>query len=132
MRKQFLLGGLMLMASVLSAQTFNEWKDPELNAVNRAPMHTNYFAYESAEAAQKCKTESVNYVSLMGMWNFHWVENADKRPTDFWQVNYDDSEWDKLPVPGQWELYGYGRPIYVNVQYPWSNFFQTNPFQSIH
>ncbi len=127
MKKQFLLGGLMLMASVLSAQTFNEWKDPELNAVNRAPMHTNYFAYESAEAAQKCKTESANYVSLMGMWNFHWVENADQRPTDFWQVNYDDSEWDKLPVPGQWELYGYGRPIYVNVQYPWSNFFQTNP-----
>ena len=127
MRKMFLLGGLMLMSSAMNAQTFNEWKDPEVNAVNRAPMHTNYFAYESAEAAKECKTLSTNYLSLEGMWKFHWVENADQRPTDFWKISYDDSEWGELPVPGQWELYGYGRPIYVNVQYPWSNFFETNP-----
>ncbi|MBP3553803.1 MAG: DUF4981 domain-containing protein [Bacteroidaceae bacterium] len=129
MKKQILLGGLMLMASVVSAQTFKEWQDPEVNAVNRAPMHANYFAYESAEAAQKCKTQSANYMPLTGMWKFHWVENADQRPTDFWKAGYDDSEWGELPVPGQWELYGYGRPIYVNNQYPWRNFFQTNPPQ---
>ena len=129
MKKHFLLGGLMLMASAMSAQTFNEWLDPEVNAVNRAPMHTNYFAYESAEAAQKCKSMSSNYVPLTGMWKFHWVENADQRPTDFWKTSYNDSEWGELPVPGQWEIYGYGRPIYVNVQYPWSNFFKTNPPQ---
>ena len=129
MRKQFLLGGLMLMASAMSAQTFNEWQDPEVNAVNRAPMHANYFAYESAEAAQKCKTQSNNYVPLDGMWKFHWVENADQRPTDFWKAGYNDSEWGELPVPGQWEIYGYGRPIYVNNHYPWRNFFQTNPPQ---
>ena len=71
MKKQILLGGLMLMASVVSAQTFKEWQDPEVNAVNRAPMHANYFAYESAEAAQKCKTQSANYMPLTGMWKFH-------------------------------------------------------------
>ena len=90
MRKMFLLGGLMLMSSAMNAQTFNEWKDPEVNAVNRAPMHTNYFAYESAEAAKECKTLSTNYLSLEGMWKFHWVENADQRPTDFWKISYDD------------------------------------------
>ena len=129
MKKQILLGGLMLMASVVSAQTFKEWQDPKVNAVNRAPMHANYFAFESAEAAQKCKTQSAKYMPLTGMWKFYWVENADQRPTDFWKAGYDDSQWDELPVPGQWELYGYGRPIYVNNQYPWRNFFQTNPPQ---
>ncbi len=119
----------MLMASVVSAQTFKEWQDPEVNAVNRAPMHANYFAYESAEAAQKCKTQSANYMPLTGMWKFHWVENADQRPTDFWKAGYDDSEWGELPVPGQWELYGYGRPVYVNNQYPWRKFFPKNPPQ---
>ncbi len=129
MKRNYLLSGLMLMASVVSAQTFKEWQDPEVNAVNRAPMHANYFAYESAEAAQKCKTQSANYMPLTGMWKFHWVENADQRPTDFWKAGYDDSEWGELPVPGQWEIYGYGRPVYVNNQYPWRKFFPKNPPQ---
>ena len=129
MRKDILLGSLMLMTSAAGAQTFNEWQDPAVNAVNRAPMHSNYFAYESAEAAQRCKAQSENYLPLTGMWKFHWVENADQRPTDFWKTGYDDSAWGELPVPGQWELYGYGQAIYVNNQYPWRNFFETNPPQ---
>ena len=127
MRKQVLLGGLMLISSAMSAQTFKEWQDPEVNAVNRAPMHSSYFAYESAEAAQKCKKQSANYLPLTGMWKFHWVENANERPTDFWKTSFNDKSWGEMPVPGLWELNGYGRPIYVNNLYPWRNFFETNP-----
>lgn len=62
----------------------NEWRDPEVNAVNRAPMHANYFAYESYDAARTgVKEESDNFLSLNGMWKFNWVRNADQRPDDF-------------------------------------------------
>ena len=129
MKRQILAGGLLLLSTAMMAQTFKEWTDPEVNAINRAPMHADYFAYESAEAAQKCKMQSENYLTLNGMWKFHWVENADQRPTDFWKTAFDDKEWAEMPVPGLWEMNGYGRPIYVNNQYPWRNFFKTNPPQ---
>ena len=105
-----------------------EWRDPELNAVNRAPMHTNYFAYESQAAASVGDREkSGNYLSLNGMWKFNWVRHADQRPMDFYQQGYNDSAWDNLRVPAVWELNGYGDPIYVNVGYAWKNQFRTEP-----
>ena len=58
-------------------------------------------------------------MTLNGNWKFFWVKNADMRPTDFYQVNFNDKGWDNLKVPGLWELNGYGDPIYVNVGYPW-------------
>jgi beta-galactosidase len=106
----------------------NEWKDPEVNAVNRAPMHANYFAYESHEAARAgVKEKSDNFLSLNGIWKFNWVKNADQRPDDFYLLDYNDSAWNELKVPAVWELNGYGDPIYVNVGYPWKNQFRTDP-----
>lgn len=106
----------------------DEWRDPELNAVNRAPMHTNYFAYESqATATVGDREKSGNYLSLNGMWKFNWVRHADQRPMDFYQQGYNDSAWDNLRVPAVWELNGYGDPIYVNVGYAWKNQFRTEP-----
>ena len=106
-----------------------EWLDPEVNAVNRAPMHSSYFAFESVEDSNGDKASSDNYVSLNGKWKFNWVADADKRPTDFWKVNYDDSSWGQINVPGMWELNGYGDPIYVNNGYAWRNHFENNPPQ---
>ena len=128
MRKQlFIISSLALLALAAKAQK-NEWQDPEVNAVNREPMHTNYFAYESEEAAAKGeKTLSANFMSLNGLWNFNWVRNADQRPTDFFRTDFNDKGWDKLPVPAMWELNGYGDPVYVNVGYAWRNQFVNNP-----
>ena len=53
MKKHFITGLLATFAIAASAQSFTEWQNPEVNAVNRAPMHTNYFAYESADAAAR-------------------------------------------------------------------------------
>lgn len=105
-----------------------EWQDPNVNAINRAPMHTNYFAYESEQAALKgCRLASDNYMTLNGTWKFFWVQNADQRPTDFYKVDYNDKGWDNIQVPGVWELNGYGDPIYVNVGYPWRSQYKNNP-----
>lgn len=105
-----------------------EWQDPNVNAINRAPMHTNYFAYESEQAALKgCRLASDNYMTLNGTWKFNWVENADQRPTDFYKADFNDKGWDDMQVPGVWELNGYGDPIYVNVGYPWRSQYKNNP-----
>ena len=128
MKKHILTSLLTMMTLSMGAQSFQEWKDPKVNAVNRAPMHTNYFAYESDNAAQKgIKENSANFMTLNGTWKFNWVKDADSRPTDFWKMGFNDKGWNNIPVPGVWELHGYGDPIYVNIGYAWRNQFENNP-----
>lgn len=130
MRKKIITGVLVALALTANAQSFKEWQDPAVNAVNRAPMHTNYFAYESADAANAgVKEQSSNFMTLNGTWKFFWVNDADQRPTDFWKADFNDKGWNNMPVPGVWELNGYGDPIYVNVGYAWRNQFRNNPPQ---
>lgn len=105
----------MTLSAVATAQTFTEWHDLEVNEVNRYPVHTEVMPSTS-------KT-----VSLEGLWKFKWVENADERPTDFYTLKYDDSSWGTMPVPGMWELNGYGDPVYVNIGFAWRGHFYNNP-----
>lgn len=128
MRNFLLLGTMCVCALSVSAQSFKEWHDPEVNAINRAPMHTSFFAYENLETANKgVKEESDNFMTLNGKWKFLWVESADKRPNDFFRVGYDDNGWDDFRIPAVWELNGYGDPIYVNIGYAWRNQYKNNP-----
>lgn len=128
MRNFLLLGTMCVCALSVSAQSFKEWQDPEVNAINRAPMHASFFAYENLETANKgVKEESDNFMTLNGKWKFLWVESADKRPDDFFRVGYDDNGWDDFRIPAVWELNGYGDPIYVNVGYAWRNQYKNNP-----
>ena len=129
MKKRMNLCGLLLACFVsVAGQTFTEWQDPEVNEVNRAPMHTDYFAYASEEAALAGDAASQpNYLSLNGVWRFHWQENADNPLRDFFRTDYDDSAWGTMPVPGVWELNGYGDPIYINAGYAWREHFENRP-----
>ena len=103
MRKHLITGFFSLLALCASAQSFKEWQDPEINAVNRAPMHTNYFAYESIEAASKgLKEESSYFMTLNGTWKFNWVKQPSERPADFYKTSYDVSGWDDIEVPSCW------------------------------
>ena len=127
MRKELMTGLLAAFALAAAAQS-NEWQDPEVNAVNRAPMRAHFFAYENADMAARAEKElSENFMTLNGTWKFFWVKDADARPTDFWRVGYNDKGWDDMPVPGVWELNGYGDPLYVNIGYPWREQFKNNP-----
>lgn len=127
MKKNILFAlGVALTCSV-SAQTFTEWHDQQVNAVNRAPMRTSHFVYAPGDDWLAGKEQSVNFMTLNGPWKFNWVENADQRPTDFFRTDFNDRGWATMPVPGLWELNGYGDPQYVNVGYPWRNSFRNNP-----
>lgn len=127
MRRIFI--GLFLgIAGICYAQSGNEWLNPEVNETNRAPMHADYFAYESVDAARKAnRKESVNYMTLNGAWKFYWVKDADDRPSAFWKTAFDDRAWSELQIPSVWELNGYGEPVYVNNCYVWRNHFETRP-----
>ena len=126
MKRHLLTGLLLLMALGAQAQS-NEWKDPRVNEVNRLPMHSSFFAFENDKAAKGEKEQAANYMTLHGTWKFNWVKDADARPTDFWKTDYNDGGWDTMPVPGMWELNGYGDPLYVNIGYAWKNQFKNNP-----
>lgn len=128
MRKLLLFSTVCACSLAASAQTFKEWQDPQVNEVNRAPMHASFFAYENIEASKAgLKEKSENFMTLNGTWKFFWVENADQRPTDFFRVGYNDKGWADFQVPAVWELNGYGDPIYVNVGYAWRNQYKNNP-----
>ena len=120
---------LFLLFFVLSVYAQkNEWCNSLVNELNRMPMHTNYFAYENKELAIKNEpTLSENYMSINGKWKFFWVNDADKRPSDFYKQSYDDAGWNLIDVPGNWEFNGYGDPVYVNVGYPWKSQVEVAP-----
>lgn len=108
--------------------TFTEWHDLQVNEVNRLKLHTNYFAYENEVAAKAGNmAKSANFLSLHGAWKFNWVKDADKRPTDFYKTDLDDSSWKTMNVPGIWEMNGYGDPEYVNVGFAWRGHFDQQP-----
>ena len=108
---------LLLLCACLTAgaQTFTEWQDPAVFEVNKL--------YPRAHIPQNNHFTPDNpYVeSLDGIWKFHYVPNADERPTDFFRTEFDDSGWDEIPVPGNWELNGYGTPVYVNTTNDFDN-----------
>ncbi len=110
--------------------TYTEWHDLQVNDINRFPLHSNFFTYASGEVAangQADKTKSKNFLSLDGTWKFKWVENADQRPAEFYQVGLDDSQWGTITMPGNWELNGYGQPEYVNIGFAWRGHFDQQP-----
>ncbi|MBO4606883.1 MAG: beta-galactosidase, partial [Prevotella sp.] len=110
--------------------TFTEWHDMQVNDINRFGLHTTFFPYQSVPAAlEGDMRRQDNFLSLHGQWKFNWVENADQRPTDFYATDFDDSRWGEMPVPGMWELNGYGDPIYVNIGFGWREHFENNPPQ---
>ena len=115
MRKLLLCWLAVCAASGVGAQN-NEWQDAGINQVNRLPMHANFFAYESqAKAEAGDKRLSDRFLTLNGSWNFNWVCDADQRPTDFYRTDFNDKGWRRMNIPGLWEVYGYGDPIYLNI-----------------
>ena len=119
-----------LNKTAAQALTYTEWHDLQVNAINRFPLHTSFFTFAPGEVNAKGeadKTQSKNFLSLDGIWKFKWVENANQRPVDFYKEDLDDSKWGTIPVPGNWEMNGYGDPEYVNSGFAWSGHFDQQP-----
>jgi beta-galactosidase len=114
----------LLIASVMFAQSEfpKELENPLMFNQNKIEPHAYFIPFNSIDEATTLRNEqSPLYKSLNGIWKFHWVKNPAERPVDFMNTGFDASAWDDIPVPSNWELQGYGIPIYVNQPYEWTD-----------
>jgi len=101
-----------------------DWEDPTVVGKNKEPPHCTLVPYPDEETALTGRPEaSPWFMSLNGEWKFNWVKRPEERPKDFYRTDFDDTEWKTIPVPGNWQLHGYGIPVYTNIRYP----FPPNP-----
>ncbi|HKQ06473.1 MAG TPA: glycoside hydrolase family 2 TIM barrel-domain containing protein [Blastocatellia bacterium] len=111
-----------LASSPLFAQTDNpppDWENPRVFGINKELPHATLVPYPSERAALAADAGGSPFVqSLNGQWKFHWVKQPSERPSRFYEVDYDVSSWKEIRVPSNWEMEGYGTPIYTNITYP--------------
>ena len=100
-----------MLAMTAQAQETHDWENPAILGINKLPYHATL---QLPSKQKECK----EIISLDGQWLFQWSKDPDSRPADFYKEDYDVSSWDKITVPGCWQLQGYGKPIYVNMRYP--------------
>ena len=117
-----------LSFSAMAADVTPVWLNPEVNQVNREARRADFFAFESADLAKAGdKTKSSRYLSMEGKWRFNFVKDHNLAPKDFFSLNFDDSKWVDFPVPGLFEIEGYGDKTYKNAGYAWCTTFDNNP-----
>ena len=120
--------------SAPKVEEHHDWEDNHVLQINREPARAYLIPFG------ECKGDRT--LSLNGEWRFRWTKTPDERIRDFYHVDYDDSQWTTLPVPANWEVNGYGTPIYVSAGYPfkidppyvtrepkkdWTTFEERNP-----
>lgn len=103
-----------------------EWENPRLIGLGNLRPHATMVICPDASTARRIdlavnseRTKSSFYRSLNGDWKYHYSSNQLARVPDFWKVDFNDRDWDTIPVPSNVELFGHGIPIYVNIRYPW-------------
>ncbi len=120
----FLLS-LIFSATVSGQQQGStDWENTEIFAVNKEPSHASFIPFErESDSLWRNKFDSEFVKSLNGIWKFHFVKKPADRPQNFYRPGYNVSGWDDIEVPANWELKGFGTPIYTDVAYP----FPANP-----
>jgi beta-galactosidase len=139
----------LLLLNFSAAAAFAEtpdWENEHILHINTEPPRSTFVPFANVEQALKDDfTNSPFYFSLNGDWKFHWSPKPDVRTTNFFESNFDDSGWTNIPVPSNWEMQGYGVPIYLGSGYTfkidpprvmgepptnWTTFAQRNPVGS--
>jgi beta-galactosidase len=115
---------LMITFAVYAEKpVINDWENPAVVGINKLPARASFFPFSNIKEAKAAKELASNYLSLNGVWKFNIVDKPADRIKGFSAVQFDDSHWQTIPVPANWELQGFGTPIYVNQPYP----FAKNP-----
>lgn len=116
----------------------NDWENQNIIGINKEPGFATFIPFASVEEMKTDpyyahpweRTRSSRYILLNGNWKFNWVKSPEERPKDFYKPSYNVEEWGEIPVPSNWEMHGYGTPIYTNITYPFRNnppFIQGQP-----
>jgi len=120
-----LLYAVVLLANVAFGQSKNnDWENPQFFELNKEKPHATFMLFDKKQdVTEDDYKKSLYYQSLNGTWKFVYVDKYANRIKDFYQTGIDDSKWNDLSVPSNWELKGFGIPIYTNIIYP----FPKNP-----
>lgn len=108
---RFICLAIMALTMTVHAQVKHDWENPAVFGVNKLPYHATL---QLPSKQRACK----EIISLDGQWLFHWAKDPESRPAEFYREDFDVSQWGTITVPGCWQLQGFGKPIYVNMQYP--------------
>ena len=114
MKSLFAGWAFLFVPIVLHAQQ-HDWENQHVLEINREPARAAFFPYHQQVGDSQ--------FSLNGQWKFYWTQTPEEQPKDFYLTDFDDSSWDRFPVPGDWEMNGYGTPIYSSSGYT----FRINP-----
>ncbi len=106
-----------------------EWEDERVFGVNKEQGHATYVPFPDTKTLKAdpyfnspwLKPASPMYMSLNGAWKFNWVKQPSEKPVDFYKPEYNVNSWKEIKVPSNWEMLGYGTPIYTNITYPFKN-----------
>lgn len=110
--KSLLIWGIASLLSInSSAQPINDWENPQVIGINKEKAHATITLPSE-------KQDNPRIISLNGIWKFKWSPNPETRPADFFKMEYLDTDWDNILVPGNWEMQGFGIPIYTNIKFP--------------
>jgi beta-galactosidase len=117
----FLIVWFCSCSQPFKAQKQNLHSDHRVFEKNKLPPHADYFSYESDSLAGLANPElSERFLDLNGEWKFQWVQSPHQRTLDYYKADLDDSDWGSIPVPANWEVEGYGFPIYLDERYPFT------------
>lgn len=120
---------LKVVAEALKTTSHNDWENERIYAINKEEGRATFIPFVNSEEMKADpaytrpweRTRSSRYLLLNGNWKFNWVKQPSERPVDFYKTSYDVSGWKEIPVPSNWEMHGYGTPIYTNITYPIRN-----------
>ncbi|MCP3928480.1 MAG: DUF4981 domain-containing protein [Bacteroidetes bacterium] len=115
--KIVITGILILFVSFTKAQVIEDWENPQVIGINKEQAVATFSSYTNEDDALLF-SDTKNEKSLNGIWKFNWVEDPEQRPKEFFRSEFNVSQWDDIAVPGNWQMQGYGIPIYTNISYP--------------
>ncbi|HUE81179.1 MAG TPA: glycoside hydrolase family 2 TIM barrel-domain containing protein [Pyrinomonadaceae bacterium] len=111
--------GLLSLYGGVEQNPSPDWENPRIFAVNKEAPHATLIPYPDDSAALRADEKKSPFIrSLNGLWKFWWVRSPEERPKEFYKPEFDVAGWKQIPVPANWEIEGYGTPIYSNIVYP--------------
>ncbi len=122
------LMSILLFTPYANSQTREPWEDHQIFSINKEAPHASLFPFQSRdEALNDNKQQSNNYLLLNGLWKFHWQSSPKNKPNGFEAIDFNDDNWQQIPVPGNWETEGFGYPIYLDERFPFTTTWPDAP-----
>jgi len=113
----------------MKTSSTNDWENQHVIGINKEAATATFVPFADSKSMKAdpsyelpwVQNSSSRYMLLNGDWKFNWVKSPEERPLNFYRPSYDVSGWDVITVPSNWEMKGYGTPIYTNITYPFRN-----------